>query len=183
MNIKARLPILLLITLCLFGCKLLIPEKSTPWPPELMPSPTADLAATAAITASPSPAISEEATDTLESTEEQPVAELTVTAVAPILPMPEGTPAKEWKGVPVMPGATAGMDEGDTYVFSTPASADAVRAYYEKELQKLGWSPFGLGEGDTQSVLLLFQKDAEMMTIAIIDPGDGKGLLQVVFIK
>ncbi len=178
MNKKASLPLIFLIALFLFGCKLFIPEKATPWPPELMPSPTVELIA------SPSPEIPAEATAALESpTEEEPAAEPTATLVAPVLPMPEGTPAKEWKGVPVMPGAAAGMDEGDTYVFSTPSSADEVHAYYEKELQKLGWTAFALGEGDTQNTLLLFQKDAEMMTIAIIDPGDGKGLLQVVILK
>lgn len=97
--------------------------------------------------------------------------------------MPEGEPAAEWQGVPVMPGAIAGRDDGDSYLFTIKASDKEIQAYYEKELRKLGWSLLGVGEGETANILLIFQKDGGTLSFAILDPGTGDGVFQVLVVK
>jgi hypothetical protein len=62
-------------------------------------------------------------------------------------PMPDGkeTPVQEWRGVPIMPDATAGLEfaVNNAYSFEVKASAQDVQDFYEERLTELGWSqPF-----------------------------------------
>ena len=91
-------------------------------------------------------------------------------AVASLIP--EGQPAAEWDGVPIMPGAIAGEGDEESYVFTIQATSQQVQDYYHLELGKLGWQPFGTGDGDSSLMLMFTNSASATLTISIIEKGD-----------
>jgi hypothetical protein len=84
---------------------------------------------------------------------------------------PQGTPAADWKGIPVMPQATAGeaAKDGSSYSFKVNTTIKEAEDFYKSELTKLGWtSSFSLPGNDTATVLA-FQKDSDNLVVTIID--------------
>ena len=73
-----------------------------------------------------------------------------------------------------MPGALAGQADGaSSYTFNIRATPEEVQAFYETELQKLGYAAFASGvSGTGQPVLLIFMKDLATLTLSIIPYGD-----------
>jgi hypothetical protein len=118
------------------------------------------------------------------------VATLTVTVVPTLIPtntslpptekpetvsvlVPEGQPAAEWNGIPIMPDAIAGEGDEESYVFTVKATPQQVQEYYQLELGKLGWQPFSTGEGNSSSLMLMFTNNASAtLTISVIAKGD-----------
>jgi hypothetical protein len=45
-----------------------------------------------------------------------------------------------WKGIPIMSGATGGVEASGGYAYYTTASANEITKYYKQELAKLGWT-------------------------------------------
>jgi hypothetical protein len=81
---------------------------------------------------------------------------------------PQGTPLSEWKGVPIMSGATAGQEFNEnTYSFKVTATTQEVQEYYKTELVNLGWSStFDLpieGEGG----IMLYSRDDSLLTLTL----------------
>ncbi len=82
---------------------------------------------------------------------------------------PQGTPVQEWRGIPVMPQATAGQEfpENNTYSFKASATVQEVQQFYDQQLSGLGWSqPFSFpmeGEGG----IMVFQRDESSITITV----------------
>jgi hypothetical protein len=90
-------------------------------------------------------------------------------AVAAIAP--EGQPAAEWNGIPIMPNAIAGEGDEESYVFTVKATPQQVQEYYQLELGKLGWQLSVTGDGD--SSLMMFTNNASVtLTISLITKGD-----------
>jgi hypothetical protein len=83
---------------------------------------------------------------------------------------PEGQPASEWNGIPIMPEAIAGEGDEESYVFTIKATPQQVQEYYQLELGKLGWHPFATGDGD--SSLVFINNTSETLTISTIAKGD-----------
>ena len=111
-----------------------------------------------------------------ETLQALPSAVPTLEALASALPDfgnmfdPQGTPLQEWRGIPVMPQATAGQEfsENNTYSFRATATVQEVQDFYEASLTPLGWNqpssiPLG-GEGG----FLVFQKDNNVLTVTIV---------------
>jgi hypothetical protein len=87
--------------------------------------------------------------------------------------VPEGQPAAEWNGIPIMPDAIAGEGDEESYVFTVKATPQQVQDYYQFELGKLGWQAFATGEGNSTSRMLMFTNNASVtLTISIITKGD-----------
>jgi hypothetical protein len=87
--------------------------------------------------------------------------------------VPEGQPASEWKGIPIMPNAIAGEGDEESYVFTVKATSQQVQEYYQLELGKLGWQPFATGTGNSSSLILMFtNNDSTTLTISVIAKGD-----------
>ena len=105
----------------------------------------------------------------------------TETASVPGLPMPSGTPVAIWEGFPIMPNAIAGEAEGNNYTFTIMASADEVQEFYETELAELGWNLFATGQGETDTLLLMFMKGTNILTVSIIPQPDG--VMYVLLVK
>ena len=82
---------------------------------------------------------------------------------------PQGTPAQEWKGIPIMPQATAGQEfsENNTYSFKAPVTTKEVQDFYNEKMTALGWKqPFSLPAG-AEGGVMAFQKDTSILTITI----------------
>ncbi len=85
------------------------------------------------------------------------------------LPTPAGTPASAWEDIPVMPAASNGYGDGESYVFTINGTVDEIESYYAQRMPALGYELFARGEGDgAGSLLLFFMKNGAMTTISII---------------
>lgn len=85
---------------------------------------------------------------------------------------PEGQPASEWNGIPIMPEAIAGEGDEESYVFTIKATPQQVQEYYQLELGKLGWQPFSTDNGDSSLMLMFTNNASATLTISIIAKGD-----------
>ncbi len=82
---------------------------------------------------------------------------------------PQGTPVQEWRGIPILPQATAGQEfsENNTYSFKANVTAKEVQDFYNEKLAALGWSqPFSLPI-ESQGGLMVFQKEQNSLAITI----------------
>jgi hypothetical protein len=111
-----------------------------------------------------------------ETLQALPSAMPTLEALASALPdfsnifNPQGTPVQEWRGIPVMPQATAGQEfaENNTYSFRVAATAQEVQDFYNTQLEPLGWNqPFSFPLED-EGGIMVFQKDESVLTITIV---------------
>lgn len=87
---------------------------------------------------------------------------------------PQGTPVQEWKGVPIMPQASAGEEfsESNTYSFKVDATAQEVQEFYGQALPPLGWNqPFEIPL-EADGGLLMYNKDNNGLMI-LITPSEG----------
>jgi hypothetical protein len=81
---------------------------------------------------------------------------------------PQGTPASEWMGVPIMPQAIAGQGFDDnTYSFKTDASAQAVLDYYNDQLATLGWSQTFNMPVDADGGIAVYSKSSSILTVTV----------------
>jgi hypothetical protein len=95
--------------------------------------------------------------------------------------LPSGIPDKEWNDIPVMPDAINGEGDSQGYTFTIQADAESIQQYYETELAKLGFQLFATGDGNEKNtILLIFMKDIEIVSISIIPHED---LMIVLIVK
>lgn len=136
------------------------------------PVPTATPIPTATMTPTETPL----PTATSTSTPKPPTP--TVDVVSALLP--SGKPASEWKGISIMPDAINGDGDDKGYSFTIKADSETIRAFYETELAKQGYTLFATGEGSgKETVLMIFMKGADMITIAVI-PSDDLMIVTIV---
>lgn len=86
--------------------------------------------------------------------------------------VPQGEPAAEWQGIPIMPGAITGEGDAEGYVFTIKATPQEVREYYQLELGKLGWQPFATGDGNASSMLIFMKNASATLTVSILAKDD-----------
>ncbi len=82
---------------------------------------------------------------------------------------PEGAPVQEWKGIPVMPQATAGQEFAakNTYSFQANVTIQEVQDFYSEKLTALGWGqPYEI-PSEEDAGLMVFQKESSTLTITI----------------
>jgi hypothetical protein len=83
---------------------------------------------------------------------------------------PQGTPVQEWRGIPVMPQATAGQEfaENNTYSFRVAATTEEVQDFYNSQLEPLGWEqPFSFPL-EAEGGIMVYQMDSSVLTITIV---------------
>lgn len=85
---------------------------------------------------------------------------------------PQGKPASDWDGIPIMPGATSGEGDAEGYVFTIQATSQQIKEYYEVELSKLGWQALGTEEGDASLTLIFMNNASGTLTINIAVKGN-----------
>lgn len=85
---------------------------------------------------------------------------------------PEGHPASEWKGIPIMPDAITGEGDDESYVFTVKATPEQIEGYYQLELGKLGWRSLSKGNSDSSLMLIFTNNDSATLTVSIITKGD-----------
>lgn len=82
---------------------------------------------------------------------------------------PQGTPAQEWNGIPIMPQATAGQEfsENNSYSFRFSGTTKEVQDFYNQQLTAQGWSqPFSFPV-EEEGGILTFQKDGTTLLVTI----------------
>ena len=82
---------------------------------------------------------------------------------------PQGTPVQEWRGIPIMPQATAGQEfsENNSYSFKFTGTTKEVQDFYNEQLTALGWSqPFSFPV-EAEGGILTFQKDNSTLLVTI----------------
>ena len=155
----------------LISCSVFTPRPTaTPVPSETpSPAPTRTLPPTA--TEAPAPTATLPPAPTEKPTQAPPAPTETVDAAAML--QPQGTPAADWKGIAIMPGALAGQDDGSSYTFTIQATPAEIQSFYEENLGPLGWEVFASGAGDTGAAMIIFMKGEAMITFAVIPQEDG----------
>ena len=106
---------------------------------------------------------------------EVPAQFVTVTPLLSAVPpseTPAAHPTPEWNGVPIMPGAVAGEGDEEAYVFTIPATAQQVQAYYELELGKLGWQLSAQENSGSSMMLSFMDSTAATLTVSILSKGE-----------
>jgi len=88
---------------------------------------------------------------------------------------PQSTPLAEWKGIPIMPQATAGDELETVYSFKVDATSTEIEEYYQKNLEDLGWNKDFSMPMDVTAILL-FTKDNQTLTITIM-PSESGGMI------
>ena len=96
-----------------------------------------------------------------------------------IITDPQGAPLTEWRGIPVMPGATAGQETSEVYSYTTNATVQEVYDYYKAEMASQGWSEFFSVPDTGSGALLSYEKDSSIATITIAT-GDGSETLVLI---
>ena len=89
---------------------------------------------------------------------------------------PQGAPAQEWKGIPIMPEATAGQEftenGNNLYSFKANTTAKEVQDFYKDKMTALGWQQSFSMPGGSEGGFMAFQKDNSFLTI-VITPSEG----------
>jgi hypothetical protein len=82
---------------------------------------------------------------------------------------PQGTPAKEWNGIPIMPQATAGQEfSKSTYSFRiSGVDEPTIQSFYTDQLKTLGWSSQFSAAGGSSGGIMLFTKGSQVLSITI----------------
>jgi hypothetical protein len=85
---------------------------------------------------------------------------------------PQSPPLAEWKGIPIMPAATAGDEaDGGVYAFKIDAQVEEIVDFYQKNLEDLGWEK-GVAMPMDMVAVLLFTKGNQTLTVTIM-PSEG----------
>jgi hypothetical protein len=89
--------------------------------------------------------------------------------------MLDSTPVPVWKGIPLLPGASAGTENSSGYLYSTTEIPSEIITFYAREMPKLGWEPKpknGTPEPSGQ-IKLVFTKGNDMLLVAVFPRSDG----------
>lgn len=72
-----------------------------------------------------------------------------------------------------MPGAISGSGDDKGYTFTIRASTDEIQRYYDREMQKVGATPFAIGQGDGKNtVLVIYMLDGGTVSIMMLPQDD-----------
>lgn len=97
---------------------------------------------------------------------------------------PQGSPLQEWKGIPIMPQATAGQEfpESGIYSFKANVTSQEVQNFYDEKLTALGWSqPFDIPNESAEMSMILFQKGSNALTIMVM-PSEGSVVVTLTLV-
>jgi len=92
------------------------------------------------------------------------------------VPLPSGEPAETWEGIPIMPAAIGGADEGSAYQFTVGATVDEITAFYESELATLGYT-FENSEDQGGYTTLYFAQGTSTVLVMIVPLGVISGVV------
>lgn len=103
---------------------------------------------------------------------------------------PAYSPLETWEGFPIHPDAVKGQEYMGGYLYSTYQPVKELKEYYMSMFGELGWHLSKIGEAEDESLILIFQKEVDEISITIlnfgvefVDPGLGKLPPRSVFFK
>lgn len=103
--------------------------------------------------------------------------------IMPVLPSgnpldPQSAPLSEWKGIPVMPQASAGDESEGMYIYKVAATLDEIQEFYDTKLPDLGWEEsFSLPIEGT--AILLYTQGSQVLSITILSEEGGEMLVMI----
>ncbi len=82
---------------------------------------------------------------------------------------PQGQPATEWNGIPIMSEATAGEEfSKSTYSYRVSGmDAQTIQTFYNDKLKAQGWSSPFSAQGGSAGGLMLFTKELQVLSVTI----------------
>lgn len=83
---------------------------------------------------------------------------------------PQGVPAADWQGIPIMPEAVAGEETQGMYSFRVNASLKEVHDFYAAALPPLGWSSLFAGQ---ELPIEVYSRDNQVLTLTITEQEGG----------
>jgi hypothetical protein len=99
----------------------------------------------------------------------------TVEAIASEMPdfsnmfNPQGEPVSEWKGIPIMPQATAGQEhDANNYSFKFTGATKEAQDFYDGQMSELGWASTLSVPSGSDGAVLVYQKEDKYLTITIV---------------
>ena len=82
-----------------------------------------------------------------------------------------------------MADAISGESQSDgSYSFTIEATPDQVKAFYNQRLRSLGWQAFAEGQGETGSILLIYQKGTQILSISVLSSAKQPELVLVLIV-
>lgn len=94
---------------------------------------------------------------------------------------PKSPPLSEWKGIPIMPSASAGDESDGMYVFRVAATSQEIQDYYNAQLKGLGWDMvFSFPMGDT--AVLTYSKGDQVASVTIM-PSEGEDMIVMITLQ
>lgn len=91
---------------------------------------------------------------------------------------PQSPPLSEWKGIPIMPQASAGEESDGMYVFKTGATSQEIQDFYNTQLPSLGWeTTVSLPLEGT--AILLYSKGNQVLSVTIM-PTEGEETIVMI---
>jgi len=150
MKIIIKIIVLLILNIILTSCDVSSPKRIEP--PDTPATNLPILIITPEATTTHIPKVTK--TPTLTNTP-IPTTTFSLTAFSILTPVPN------WLGIPIMPNAISGKNDGDIYVFVIEKKVDDVYNFYTKELPRLGWSHYA----GTMGYYFLFEQGDEVVII------------------
>lgn len=95
------------------------------------------------------------------------------------IPLPSGEPEEAWQGIPIMPAAIGGEDEGSAYQFTVQATGDEITAFYQAQLASLGYE-FETSEEQGGYTTLYFAKGSSSVLVMIVPLGVISGVVLTI---
>jgi hypothetical protein len=97
---------------------------------------------------------------------------------------PTGKPASDWKGIPIMPQATAGQEFSEhNYSFKAPVAATDVQAFYDEKMKSLGWQSAVGFQVTGKGGIMIFQNGKDLLTVTITPDLQNDREVVVIFQK
>jgi hypothetical protein len=126
----------------LIGTQTPIPTLPSPATITTVPLATTTIAPSATAMPTQIPTVAPSATiDPLAATQLAMMGSMAAITAASLYFHPVGTPLSNWRSVPIMPQATAGQQfSGYIYSYTTAATLDQARLFYEGKAQSLGFA-------------------------------------------
>lgn len=85
---------------------------------------------------------------------------------------PQSPPLSEWKGIPVMPQASAGDESDGTYSYKVAATVQEAKDFYAARLPPLGWEEsISMPLGDTAFLVYTMGDETLSITIMLVEDG------------
>jgi hypothetical protein len=94
-----------------------------------------------------------------------------------------GNTPSNWKGIPIMPGATDGADDGESYSYYVTATLSEVESFYSAQMPPLGWTFVSRDDSLEGWLYLTYQRGSEVVVVGALELEKGGRCFVVIAIS